>query len=52
MQMICNALDAPIIEVQRMYKDNVEVEPIVKIYYGGNYPLKSFRMILNGEVEY
>lgn len=53
MQMIYNALDCPLMEVQRMFEDNAEIDPIVKVYDGtGKYPFKSFRMVLNGEAEF
>lgn len=34
---------------QRMFKDGVEIDPVIKLHDGGNYPFKSYRMILNGE---
>lgn len=52
MRMIYNALDAPLMDVQRMIKEGVEAEPIVTLYDGGSHPFRSFRMILNGEAEY
>lgn len=52
MQMIYNALDAPIMVVQRMFIGEEETEPVIMLYDGGNYPFRSYRMMLNGEVEY
>lgn len=52
MQMIYNALDAPIMEVRKNVESNGEVKKEVLIYDGKANPLVSFRKILNGEVEY
>ncbi len=52
MQMIYNSLDSPTMVVQRMFVGEVETDPIIKLYDGGEYPFKSLRMILSGEAEW
>lgn len=52
MQMIYNALDAPIMEVQGYVESNGEVRKEGFVYDGKSNPFISFRKILNGEVEY
>lgn len=53
MQMIYNALDAPIMDTTHSYHADVNghMTPEIILYDGGKYPFKSYRMILSGEAE-
>jgi hypothetical protein len=53
MQMIYNALDAPILDVSvYLYDEQGNKIPQVRLYDGGNYPFVSYRMVLDGTVEW